>query len=77
MKNYDRLMSHDLVVLSYNHCSEEAAELQRITGRAERMRYPDNWCAPHIPHTQYDAGKARRAIECALKIVEYVEHIVN
>ena len=79
MKDYQRLMSHDLNVLSVNclGCIEWASQLQSLVGRAERMRYPDNWPAPIIPHTQYDAEKARRAIEYARKIVDYVGNVVN
>jgi len=79
LKNYQRLMSHDLYILSmqYSPCSEWASQLQSLVGRAERMRYPDNWSAPIIPHSQYDADKARRAIEYARKIVDHVGNIVN
>ncbi|XP_066931148.1 sacsin-like [Clytia hemisphaerica] len=79
LKNYQRLMSHDLDILSmqYSPCSEWASQLQSLVGRAERMRYPDNWSAPIIPHSQYDADKARRAIEYARKIVDHVGNIVN
>ena len=53
-----------------------ARDLQFLLGRAERMRYPDNWTAPAIPHTQYKAEQSRRAIELASKIVDYVGRIV-
>ena len=69
------------IVLSLSNISSNvsgwACELQRLVGRAERMRYPDNWSAPAIPHTQYNESHSKQAIELAAKIVDGIGAVIN
>ena len=54
-----------------------ACELQRLVGRTERMRYPDNWPATTIPHTQYDECHSKQAIELAAKNFNAINAVMN
>ena len=79
MTDYQKNMSHDLTMLWLplnDDINTWSRDLQRLVGRAERMRYPDNWPAPAIPHTQYNQSDANNARNLAQKIVQEIKGII-
>jgi len=80
MKNYTKMMTHDLSVIAISldsQLQDWAEELQRTLGRAEAMRYPDCWSSSSIPHNNYDRTKAQKAKELARKIVGHVKNLIH
>lgn len=50
-----------------------ASQLQRLVGSSARMRYPDCFTCPQIPHEVYSSQQARESLHLATEIVTLVK----
>lgn len=49
-----------------------AQKLEHLLGSSTKMRYPDNWNTPQIPHDGYTEHIAGEAKDLARRILEWV-----
>ncbi|XP_065674257.1 sacsin-like [Hydra vulgaris] len=50
-----------------------ASELECLVGSSSKLRYPDQWRYPRIPHESYNSDQADKSLEIARHIYENVQ----
>jgi len=75
-KTNDDNLCHIAQDIDDYHIKELASRLESLLGSSTKLRYPDQWSYPKIPHTQYDGAKASEAIEITESLMKAIERIV-
>ncbi len=76
-----RLNTHDLRVIAQDtqnsYVEQLALRLECLIGSSTKLRYPNRWCYPAIPHTQYSRETALEALEITEKLMNEIRKIVE
>eukprot|EP00794_Sanderia_malayensis_P000048 gene48-642_t len=76
-----RLNEHNLSIIAryINDCelSRLAGSLEALLGSSTKLRYPDRWCYPDIPHTKYDKEMAKQALDITRLLMEKVKMLLS
>ncbi len=76
-----RTNDHNLSVIAQDidnsYVQELASKLESLLGSSTKLRYPDQWHYPAIPHTQYSRETALEALEITEALMDEINEIVE
>ena len=79
--NADKSMDHNLRILAsdleFDGIQELASMLEQLLGSSSKLRYPDRWPFPKIPHDKYTSGMADKAVIITREIIDKVGEFLN
>ena len=79
--NANKSMDHNLRILAsdleIDGLQELASMLEQLLGSSSKLRYPDRWLFPKIPHDQYTSGMADQAVRITSEIIDKVGEFLS